>query len=631
MTPVAVPARTPVVCAIRSPAPPPAGHEPIAAGSASLTWEAWLTVAVVIGIVTGLARNLASPAALLFGGLAVLMTATALTGTERLLSPEEAVAGFGNPGLVTVGLLFVVVAGLIYTGALQMITEPIIGRPRRLLTAQLRLLPAISALSAFLNNTPVVAMFLPVVNDLAKRSRLPASRLFLPLSYASIFGGMCTLIGTSTNLVVAGLMQGREDLEGVALFDLAWIGVPAAVLGLTYILVFSSRLLPDNRSTLDIDEDPRRYTAEVIVEPKGPLVGRSIEQAGLRHLPGLFLAEIERDGQVLPAVAPSERLQGGDRLVFAGVVESVVDLQRMRGLQPATDQVHKLQGRRDQRCLVEAVVSNECPLVGKSIRAGRFRTEYNAAVVAVARGGRRLKGKIGDIVLQAGDTLLLETHPSFLQRQRNGRDFFLVSRIDDSTPRRHDKAWIAIAALAGMVAAAATGVLTMLNAALLAAGAMVVTGCATTNEARRNVDWTVLLVIGAALGIGEAMANSGAATTLARGLVEVVGGQPWLALLAVFAITSLFTELITNNAAAVLVFPIALSAAEGMGVNPTPYLITLMIAASASFASPLGYQTNLMVYGPGGYRFGDYLRFGLPLNFLTMAVTVTLAPLVWPF
>ncbi|WP_440995728.1 SLC13 family permease [Arhodomonas sp. SL1] len=596
-----------------------------------MTWEAWLTVAVVIGIVTGLARNLASPAALLFGGLAVLMTATALTGTERLLSPEEAVAGFGNPGLVTVGLLFVVVAGLIYTGALQMITEPIIGRPRRLLTAQLRLLPAISALSAFLNNTPVVAMFLPVVNDLAKRSRLPASRLFLPLSYASIFGGMCTLIGTSTNLVVAGLMQGREDLEGVALFDLAWIGVPAAVLGLTYILVFSSRLLPDNRSTLDIDEDPRRYTAEVIVEPKGPLVGRSIEQAGLRHLPGLFLAEIERDGQVLPAVAPSERLQGGDRLVFAGVVESVVDLQRMRGLQPATDQVHKLQGRRDQRCLVEAVVSNECPLVGKSIRAGRFRTEYNAAVVAVARGGRRLKGKIGDIVLQAGDTLLLETHPSFLQRQRNGRDFFLVSRIDDSTPRRHDKAWIAIAALAGMVAAAATGVLTMLNAALLAAGAMVVTGCATTNEARRNVDWTVLLVIGAALGIGEAMANSGAATTLARGLVEVVGGQPWLALLAVFAITSLFTELITNNAAAVLVFPIALSAAEGMGVNPTPYLITLMIAASASFASPLGYQTNLMVYGPGGYRFGDYLRFGLPLNFLTMAVTVTLAPLVWPF
>ncbi|MCS4502675.1 hypothetical protein KBTX_00144 [wastewater metagenome] len=596
-----------------------------------MTWEAWLTIAVVLAVIIGLARNAASPTTLLFGALGVLMTATALTGTDQLLAPAEAVAGFGNPGLVTVGLLFVVVAGLVRTGALAIISEPIVGRPRRLLSAQLRLLPPVSGLSAFLNNTPVVAMFLPVVSDLAKRTRLPASRLFLPLSYASIFGGMCTLIGTSTNLVVAGLIQGEPAVAPVALFDLAWVGVPVALLGLVYILVASPRLLPDNRAALDIDADPRRYTAEVVVDPDGPLVGRSIEQAGLRHLPGLFLAEIERDGQVLPAVAPSERLQAGDRLVFAGVVESVVDLQRMRGLQPATDQVHKLQGRRDQRCMVEAVVSNECPLVGSSIRAGRFRSEYNAAVVAVARGGRRLSGKIGDIVLQAGDTLLLETHPSFLQRQRNGRDFFLVSQVEDSAPRRHDKAWIALGLLAAMVAAAASGVLTMLNAALLAAGGMVLTGCTSSAEARRHVDWSVLLVIGAALGVGQAMANSGAATTLADALVSAAGGRPWLVLLAVFAVTSLFTEMITNNAAAVLVFPVALSAAQGLGVNPTPFMICLMIAASASFSSPLGYQTNLMVFGPGGYRFADYLRFGLPLNLLTMAVAVTIAPLVWPF
>ncbi|WP_018718203.1 SLC13 family permease [Arhodomonas aquaeolei] len=596
-----------------------------------MTWEAWLTIAVVLAVIIGLARNAASPTTLLFGALGVLMTATALTGSDQLLAPAEAVAGFGNPGLVTVGLLFVVVAGLVRTGALAIISEPIVGRPRRLLSAQLRLLPPVSGLSAFLNNTPVVAMFLPVVSDLAKRTRLPASRLFLPLSYASIFGGMCTLIGTSTNLVVAGLIQGEPAVAPVALFDLAWVGVPVALLGLAYILVASPRLLPDNRAALDIDADPRRYTAEVVVDPDGPLVGRSIEQAGLRHLPGLFLAEIERDGQVLPAVAPSERLQAGDRLVFAGVVESVVDLQRMRGLQPATDQVHKLQGRRDQRCMVEAVVSNECPLVGSSIRAGRFRSEYNAAVVAVARGGRRLSGKIGDIVLQAGDTLLLETHPSFLQRQRNGRDFFLVSQVEDSAPRRHDKAWIALGLLTAMVAAAASGVLTMLNAALLAAGGMVLTGCTSSAEARRHVDWSVLLVIGAALGVGQAMANSGAATTLADALVSAAGGRPWLVLLAVFAVTSLFTEMITNNAAAVLVFPVALSAAQGLGVNPTPFMICLMIAASASFSSPLGYQTNLMVFGPGGYRFADYLRFGLPLNLLTMAVAVTIAPLVWPF
>jgi di/tricarboxylate transporter len=596
-----------------------------------VTWEAWLTVLVVVGILVGLFRNLASPVSLLFGGLAVLMTAGAVTGSERLITPEQAVAGFGNSGLVTVGLLFVVVAGLVHTGALPLITEPLLGRPRRLLAAQVRLLLPVGALSAFLNNTPIVAMFLPVVDDLAKRSGLPPSRLFLPLSYASILGGTCTLIGTSTNLVVDGLVRSEAHLPGIAMFDLAWVGVPAAVLGLAYIFTFSGRVLPDNRAALSVDDDPKRYSAEVIVEPEGPLVGRTVEQAGLRHLPGLFLAEIERDGNLLPAVAPTETLRGGDRLVFVGIVESVVDLHRMRGIMPATDQVFKLHGRRDQRCLVEAVVSNDCPLVGRSIRAGRFREEYDAAVIAVARGSRHLKGKIGDIVLQPGDTLLLETHRNFLRRQRNAKDFFLVSGVEDSTPRRHEKAWLALTILAAMVALAASNTLTMLNAALLAAGGMVATGCATGEEARRSVDARVLLVIGAALGVGRAMANSGAAKTVAGLLIGLAGGDPWLVLLAVFVITSVFTEFITNNAAAVLVFPIALSSAESLGVNFMPFIICIMVAASASFSTPLGYQTNLMVYGPGGYRMMDYVRFGLPLNFIMLVVTVGLAPLIWPF
>lgn len=595
-----------------------------------MTWEAYLTLAVVAAILIGLARNLASPTVLLFGGLATLMTTGAITGSPHLPTPAQAVAGFGNSGLITVGLLFVVVAGLVHTGAVTLIAEPLLGRPKRLAAAQTRLLLPVAVLSAFLNNTPIVAMFLPVVDDFAKRLRLPASKLFLPLSYASIFGGMCTLIGTSTNLVVDGLVR-QSGRPGLTLFELAWVGVPVAVAGLAYILIFSRRLLPDHRPAVSLDDDPRRYTAEVIVDRGGPLVGRSIEQAGLRQLPGLFLAEIERDGEVLPAVAPSEKLQGGDRLVFVGVVDSVVDLHRMRGIKPATDQIYKLRGPRDRRCLVEAVVSNDCPLRGLSIRQGRFRARYDAVVVAVARGGRRLQGKIGDIVLQPGDTLLLETHPNFSDRQRNARDFFLVSRVQNSSPRRFNKAWIALLVLAGMVTLAAGGWLSMLNAALLAAGAMVVTGCATGPEARASMDWSVLLVIGAALGIGQALAQSGAAHFMATGLIALGHGHPWLVLLAVFVITSLFTELITNNAAAVLVFPIAASAAQAMHVHFTPFIITIMIAASASFATPLGYQTNLMVYGPGGYRLSDYLRFGLPLNFLTMAITVALAPLIWPF
>ncbi|MDN5861866.1 MAG: anion permease, partial [Salinisphaera sp.] len=428
-----------------------------------------------------------------------------------------------------------------------------------------------------------------------------------------------------------GLVERHTDVGSLDLFDPVWVGVPVALVGLIYILLLSPRLLPDNRSAISVDNDPRRYTAEVTVEANGPLVGKTIEKAGLRHLPGLFLAEIERDGQVLPAVAPTEALHSGDRLVFVGVVDSVVDLHRMRGIQPATDQVFKLREPRLQRCLVEAVVSNDCPLVGKSIRAGGFRSEYNAVVIAVARGGRQLGGKIGDIVLQTGDTLLLETHPSFLERQRNARDFFLVSQVENSTPRRHHKAGIALATLAAMVLLAATGVLSMLNAALLAAGVMALTGCVTGGEARRSIDWSVLLVIGAALGIGKALEASGAASVVANGLIHFAGGGPWLVLLAVYAVTLLATELITNNAAAVLVFPIAMAAATTLGVSLMPFIIVVMIAASAAFATPFGYQTHMMVYGPGGYRFADYLRFGLPLDLLLMGVAVALTPLVWPF
>ncbi len=604
---------------------------PLPLGDPSLAWEAWLTLIVIAGVLIGLARSLASPVVLMFGALTLLLTVGELAGSQRLLTPAQAVAGFGNTGLITVGVLFVVVAGLIHTGAVTMITEPLLGRPRNLRQAQTRMLLPVAGLSAFLNNTPIVAMFLPVVTDFTRRSGLPASRLFLPLSYASILGGTCTLIGTSTNLVVDGLVRAQGGLPGLALFDPAWVGLPAAVLGLAYILVFSPRLLPDRGGPVSSRDGLRQYTAEVLVEPGGPLVGRTIEQAGLRHLPGLYLAEIERDGQIMPAVAPTEALCSGDRLVFVGVVESVVDLHRIRGLQPATDQVHKLTAPRDQRVLVEAVVSNRCPLVGRSIREGRFRAEYNAAVVAVARGGRRLSGKIGDIVLAPGDTLLLETHRDFMRQQRNSRDFFLVSGVEDSTPRRHHRAWIALGILAAMVALAGSGVLTMLNAALLAAGAMIAAGCCTIGEARRNVDLNVLLVIGAALGVGQALVNSGAATTLAGALVGLAAGNPYLVLLAVFLLTSLFTEIVTNNAAAVLVFPIALSAAQSLGVNPMPFIITIMVGASAAFATPLGYQTNMMVFGPGGYRMADYLRFGLPLNALVTAVTVVVAPLVWPF
>jgi di/tricarboxylate transporter len=431
--------------------------------------------------------------------------------------------------------------------------------------------------------------------------------------------------------VVYGLMQRHENVPDMGLFELGWVGVPSAIAGLAYILLFSGRLLPSRGAAVTLDDNPREYTVEVVVAPGGPMVGKSIEQAGLRHLPGLFLIEIDRGGRIIPAVSSSEVLQSNDRLVFAGVVDSVSDLHQMPGIAPASSQVFKLQGPREQRLLIEAVVSHKCPLAGQSIREGRFRHHYEAAVIAVGRGGQRLPGKIGDLVLRAGDTLLLEAQPDFLRKFSNSQDFYLVSSREDTAPRRHHRAWVAIAILGVMVLLAATEALSMLNASLLAAGLMLAAGCCTGEEARRSVDWNVLLVIGAAIGLGQSITQSGAAQVIAENLIALANNQPWLVLLVVFAVTSMFTEVITNNAAAVLIFPIALAAAEGMGVNPTPFMATIMMAASASFSTPFGYQTNLMVYAPGGYQFSDYVRFGLPLNFIVMFVVVLLAPLVWGF
>jgi di/tricarboxylate transporter len=379
---------------------------------------------------------------------------------------------------------------------------------------------------------------------------------------------------------------------------------------------------------------------------------------------------------VIPAVPPNERLRGNDRLVFVGIVDSMVDLQKIRGLVPATDQVFKLDSPRSQRCLIEAVASGECPVVGKTIRDGRFRSIYNAVVIAVGRQGERIKSKIGDIVLKAGDTLLLEAHPSFVNHHRNSRHFFLVSRLENSKPPRFEKAALALSIVLTMVvlvtigetlserkkiqestagasqaaaapanASAATveapkrenivisllSRITMFKAALVAAALMIVTRCCSIDEARRSIEWQVLLAIAASFAIGLAIAKTGAADALTTKIIAAVGGSPWLSLVAIYAITLIVTEMITNNAAAALMFPFAISAAANLNANPMSFIITVMMAASAGFATPIGYQTNLMVYGPGGYRFGDYLRIGLPLDILVLCVTVTIAPLVWPF
>jgi len=395
--------------------------------------------------------------------------------------------------------------------------------------------------------------------------------------------------------------------------------------------MFSIRLLPDRKEPLLHGEDIRKYTAEMVVEEGSPLDGCSIEAAGLRCLPGLYLAEIERDNVILPAVGPQERLAANDRLIFVGAIESVVDLHSIRGLVPATSQVFKLEGARKDRSFFEAVVSDTNPLAGKSVREGRFRSRYHAVIIALARNGRRMHGKVGDMVLRAGDTLLLEARPNFIDQQGKSRDFYLVSEIGGFHPPNYKDAPIAVAITIGMVVLASSGLLSMLEAALVAAGLMIASGCTSGQVARRAPDWQILVVIATSFGIGVALQKTGAAGVLADGIIGLAGGSPWATLGLVFTTTALLTAIATNNVAAVLTFPIALSAANHINVDVMPFAITIMVAASASFSTPIGYQTNLMVYNAGGYRFADFVRIGLPLTILVGMVTVGLVPFIWGF
>jgi len=441
---------------------------------------------------------------------------------------------------------------------------------------------------------------------------------------------MCTIIGTSPNLIVNGLITHQAKMEPFSFFEPAWVGIPVAIIGLTCIVLLM-KLVPDRRPPSSDFESAREYTVEMMVEPGSSMVGKTLEEAGLHHFEGVYVAEIDRGGHVLPAVSSREPLEGDDRLVFVGGGEAVAELQKIKGLKPATDQIFRLDVPRSERLLIEAVVSPGCPIVGMSVKQGRFRSRYDAVVMAVARHGQRLKQNVEDIVLRPGDVLLLEAQEIFVEQQRNARDFYLVSPIEDSSPPRHEKAWIALTILGLMVVAAVAGWLSMVKAAMLAAGFMIMTGCCSGGEARRSIDTEVLLTIAAAIGLGAAMLKTGAADGIASSVTALAGSNPWMNLAAIYLLTLVLTEIISHAAAAVLVFPIAMTTAQNLGVNVAPFAMAIMMSASVAFATPFGYQTNMMVYGPGGYHFTDFLRVGIPMDIITAATAILIIPLVWHF
>lgn len=585
--------------------------------------DIWLTLGVLLACLSGLLFTRIAPDVILMAGLVVLLTA-------GVLPPADALSGFANEGMLTVAVMYVLAAGLRETGAIELLVDRLFRSSGSLALAQLRMMLPVTAISAFVNNTPVVAAFIPAVVDWSRKRQLSPSKLLLPLSYAAIFGGTCSLIGTSTNLIINGLLLDTPGAGSLGFFELAWVGVPCALVGTMYVLIFSGPLLRIRVPPLQVMDDAREYTVEMSVAAGSPLIGKTVERAGLRHLPGLYLIEIVRGENTLVAVSPQEVLQGGDHLVFAGITDSVIDLQKIRGLTPATDQIFKLEQPRPNRTFIECVIARRSPVVGKTIRESRFRTRYGAVVIAVARAGRRIQKKIGDIALEGGDTVLLETDEGFLERHRNSREFLLLRPISGAAPPRHERAVVAWSILAGTIVVAAMGWLSILNAALIGAGMMLATRCCSVTVARNSIDLQILLVIASAFGIGRAVYITGAGELLAQNTFHLAGDNPILILIAVYTVTSLLTEVISNSAAAALMFPLLLAIADQFGINIMPLAVAVTMAASASFATPIGYQTNLMVMGPGGYRFGDYLRFGLPLNILLGITAILVIPMVWP-
>ena len=560
----------------------------------------------------------------------VLLAALSLLMVSSILTPTEALAGFASPGVATIAVLYVVVSGLRETGTIAWLSRLLLGKPKTQSLAQIRLLLPAASISAFINNSPVVAMFTSAVQDWCKRSQFKSSRFLLPLSYASILGGTCSLIGTSTNLVVDSLMR-QSGFSGFGLFDLAAVGIPISVIGCLYLIIAGPYLLADRQGSIEKFNDVREYLVEMQVQADCELAGQTIQDAGLRHLPGLFLIEIIRGGDLIPAVSPQTAIQKNDRLVFAGSVESVVELRRIKGLVVASEQTFKLEGHEYDRRLFEAVISAENPIIRQNIREARFRHRYNAVILSIARNGQRIKGKIGNIQLQAGDTLLLEAEKGFLFKFRNSRDFLLISKLENSTTMRHNRAPWALSIMLIMIILMFTGAMNILQTAVIAASAMLLSGCLTIENARRSIDYQILLVIACAYGLGSAVQKVGLADMIAEQALVFAGGDIWLMLVLVYIATVILTETITNNAAAIIMFPIAVSAANNLDVNITPFAVAVMIAASASFITPIGYQTNLMVFGPGGYRFIDYIKLGLPLSIIVAVIALWIIPIIWPF
>ncbi|WP_163649515.1 SLC13 family permease [Modicisalibacter sp. 'Wilcox'] len=573
------------------------------------TWVVLLSLAgLLVLLISGRVRP-----AVGFVSLAVAYLLMGLVDTATLLRQ------YTNPALATLLLLLLVSLALERSPLLERVSNRLVdGHPGR---ATFKVMGTSAVLSAFLNNTAVVATFLGAIS---RQRQIAPSRLLIPLSYASILGGMTTLVGTSTNLVVSSFAMSTAGFE-LSMFQFSWVGLPVALITFL-VLLWQSRRLPHHQP--EAAADALSYFLAADLHPGSEMVGRSIEANGLRSLEGLYLLEIERHGRLISPVGPEEVLQAGDTLVFTGEVGKVQALQRFPGLRLFGHQADDLLATN----LVEVVISHESELAGRTLQEVDFRSMFNAGVVGIRRGGKRLEGQLGKIPLRVGDCLLMAVGNDFRQHRNLDRNFHLLSGSLTRPRLNRLESGLTLAGFATVIALATWGVLSLFQGLLLLLGALLVGSVLSPAELRRRFPFELWLIIGSALAIAQALEHSGAAGLMAQGMQAVFDGHgPYAALVGCYLLALVLTETVTNNAAAALAFPVAWSTAQAFGADPMPFIMVVAYGASACFLIPYGYQTHLMVYSPGRYSLKDFLRIGLPVSLTYSVAVLVLTPWVFPF
>ena len=591
----------------------------------TLDWQGWFTVGLFVITFTALILELLPPDITMLGSASLLV----IVG---VLKPQEFLGGFAKDVIFTVAMLFVLVRAMEINGMLNAMAKWVLPDLKSSYLRMATLLTPMSGASAFLNNTPIVLAMTPLIRKWSRKKRLSPSKFLIPISFASILGGTCTLIGTSTNIIIDGLLRTTMPEAKLEFFELAKIGIPLTFVGLIYLVLFGQRLLPNREDpTVDFSQHTEEFSGEFNVEEDCPLAHSTVEEVASRYFAGTLLAEIERNERVISAPAADETILPGDRLVFIGDIHQIAELHGVDGLRSLADPHFQMDPSSSH--FSEVVISTTSTLVGRTLKRVNFRTTYGASVLAVYRQGRRVPGHVSDIVLQAGDSLILLSTEQWRPRNFYSTDFYTIRHNERLTTFRLSRCLMVTFILVAMVVAAYNGV-PMMIASLCAAMACLVTRCISIKEAQKSVVWNLLVLIGASCAFGFALQKTGVAEYFARLILSVVGTEPHLLIMGIFVVTMLCTEFVTNNAAALIMFPIALQMARisGFGsVEATKAIgVTVTIAASCSFLTPIGYQTNTIVYGPGGYRFTDYFKVGAPMSIVCLLLAAFIIPVFWP-